>query len=185
MKNNPQINNFLDIGIKRFADRGIDGIKIDEICEEAGVAKSSFYHYFDSKKGFVEKLFDYWYFLTTEGVYDQVKHIDDGMERFLALKDLIYANIEIEQCHLQIKLFALSNEKARAVVEKVQQKRLEILFELFKMTGLTDEEAARSSRKMMLMYYGRVALTHGYTGSIEDIDISTEEMISFLGLKNS
>ena len=57
MKNTPQINNFLNIGIKRFADRGIDGIRIDEICDEVGVAKSSFYHYFGNKEGFIDQLF--------------------------------------------------------------------------------------------------------------------------------
>ena len=30
MKNNPQIKRFYDIGLRRFAERGIEGIKIQE-----------------------------------------------------------------------------------------------------------------------------------------------------------
>ena len=92
MKNNPQINNFLDVGIKRFARRGIDGIKVDEICEDVGVAKSSFYHYFGSKKKYVEKLFDYWYDITHGNVSESVSQISNASERFLTLKKMIDAN---------------------------------------------------------------------------------------------
>ena len=104
MKNNPQKTNFLDAGIRRFAERGIDGIKIDELCEEIGISKSSFYHYFESKKGFVEKLFDYWYEITHGNVSEQVNKIDDATERFLMLKKMIDANEEVEYCFLQMKL---------------------------------------------------------------------------------
>ena len=121
MKNNPRINNFLDIGIKRFADRGIDGIKVDEICEDVGVSKSSFYHYFGNKKGFIDRLFDYWYEITHGNTTESVKDIDNPRERFLALKNIIDKNEEVEYCYLQMKLFALQNEKAREIVEK--QKR--------------------------------------------------------------
>ena len=112
MKNNPQINNFLDAGIRRFSERGIDGIKVDEICDEVGVAKSSFYHYFGSKKKFVERLFDYWYDITHGDVSESVSQIDDATERFLTLKKMIDANEEVEYCFLQMKLYAATNAKA-------------------------------------------------------------------------
>lgn len=183
MKNNPLIHNFLDVGIKRFADRGIDGIKINDICKEVGVAKSSFYHYFGNKKGFIDELFEYWYVITTDGVYEKIKHIDDAVERFLALKELIDNNVEIEYCYLQLNLLALTNEKAREVVDRAKQKRFDVLLEIFKMAGLSDEEAAISTKKMILLYFGYVALNHGYTSSSDYIDIANEHFLKFLGLK--
>ena len=183
MKNNPQINNFLDVGIKRFADRGIDGIRIDEMCDEVGVAKTSFYHYFGSKNSFVEKLFDYWYDISTGGIYDQIKHIDDALLRFTALKKLIDSNKDAEYCYLQLKLYASNNEYARKIVDNAKKKRFEILFEIFKMAGQSDEEATSNVRKMILTFFGRLALTHGYTGNTIDIDIPQEELMQFLGLK--
>jgi AcrR family transcriptional regulator len=185
MTKNPRITQFFDLGIKRFADRGIDGIKVDEICKEVGVAKTSFYHYFGNKKGFIEQLFDYWYDQTTGEVYNQIKHIDNAIDRFLALKERIDANEEIEYFYLQMKLFALSNTKAKQVAEKARKKRFDVLFEIFKMHGQSNEEATLNTRKMILMYFGRVALTHGYTGSTQDIDITTEEFLLFLGLKTN
>ena len=183
MKNNPQINNFLNAGIKRFAERGIDGIKIDEICADVGVAKSSFYHYFGGKKGFVEKLFDYWYEITHGNVSEYVSHIDNAKERFLALKKMIDANVEVEYCYLQMKLYAASNKKAKEVIEKANTTRHDVLFTIFKMAGQSDEVAEYNTKKMILLYYGRVALTHGYSGATEDIDIANDHFLEFLGLE--
>ena len=185
MKNTPQINNFLNIGIKRFADRGIDGIRIDEICDEVGVAKSSFYHYFGNKEGFIDQLFEYWYIITTDSVYDKIKHIDDAVERFSALKELIDSNVEVEYCFLQMKLFALTNEKAREVVDRAKQKRFDVLFEIFKMAGQSDEEAAINSKMMILLYFGHVALNHGYSSSTSRVNITNEHILKFLGLEKS
>ena len=183
MKNNPQINNFLDAGIRRFALRGIDGIKVDEICDEVGVAKSSFYHYFGSKKKFVEKLFDYWFVITHGDVSESVSHIDDATERFLALKKMIDANEEVEYCFLQMKLYAATNAKAREIIEKANKTRFDVLYTIFKMAGQNSEEARCSAKKMTMLYYGKVALKHGYRGSSEEIDIEDDHYLEFLGLK--
>ena len=185
MKRKPQINNFLDLGINRFAERGIAGIKIDEICKEVGVAKSSFYHYFGNKEGYIDQLFDYWYEITHENVAHKVSHINNAKERFLTLKKLIDANVEVEYCFLQMKLFAATNAKAREIVEKAKKVRFEVLFTIFKMAGQSDKKAEYNSQKMILIYYGKVALMHGYTGSTKDIDIANDHFLEFLGLEKS
>ena len=183
MINNPQINNFLNAGIKRFAERGIDGIKVDEICDEVGVAKSSFYHYFGGKNGFVEKLFDYWYDITHGEVSESLSNIDDATERFLALKKMIDANEEVEFCFLQIKLYAATNAKAKEIIERTNKTRFDVLYAIFNMAGQSDEEARCSAKKMTMLYYGKVALKHGYSGPNEDFDITKEQYLEFLGLK--
>lgn len=182
MKNNPQINNFLNIGIKRFADRGIDGIKIDEICDEVGVAKSSFYHYFGNKKGFINKLFDYWYEVTHTATIEELKKIDNARGRFLKLKEILDSNMEIEYCFLQLKLFALTNDKAREVIERASQTRHETVCDIFKMAGQSDEDANNNTRLWTMIFYGRVALMHGYAGSVDEIDIVNERFIKILDL---
>lgn len=182
MKNNPQIKRFYTIGLKRFAERGIDGIKIQEICEEVEVSKSSFYHYFGSKKGFVEMLFDHWFQITHEDVSKSIDHIDDASERFLALKKLIDANEEVEYCFLQMKLYATTNTKAREVIEKAHKVRFDVLFTIFKMAGQSDDMAENNTKKMILLYYGRVALKHGYSSSSEDIEIDDDHFLQFFDL---
>ena len=182
MKNNPQIKRFYAIGLRRFAERGIDGIKIQEICEEGKISKSSFYHYFGSKKGFIEMLFDHWFQITHGDVSKAVDHIDDASERFLALKKIIDANEEVEYCFLQMKLYATTNTKAREIIEKAHKVRFDVLFTIFKMAGQSDDMAEDNAKKMILLYYGRVALKHGYSSSSEDIEIDDEHYLKFFDL---
>ena len=183
MKDNPQINRFYTIGIRRFANRGIDGIKIQEICDELKISKSSFYHYFGSKNGFVEMLFDYWFKITHEDVSKAVDHIDDPSERFLVLKRIIDANEEVEYCFLQMKLYATTNIKAREIIRKAHKVRFGVLFKIFKMSGQSDAMAEENAKKMILLYYGRVALKHGYSSSSEDLDIDDDHFLKFFDLE--
>ena len=183
MKNNPQIKKFYAIGLRRFAERGIDGIKIQEICEEARISKSSFYHYFGSKQQFIEMLFDYWLEITHGDVSKSVNHIADATERFLALKKIIDANEDLEYCFLQMKLYATINTKAREIIEKAHKIRFKVLFKIFKMAGQSDDMAQYNTKKMILLYYGRVALKHGYSSSSEDIDIDDDHYLKMFNLK--
>ena len=45
-----------DAGLRLFLVHGIDGVTIDDITSEAGVAKGSFYRYFDDKAALVDAL---------------------------------------------------------------------------------------------------------------------------------
>ena len=182
MKNNPKKKRFYTIGLRRFAERGIDGINIQEICKEVGVAKSSFYHYFVSKKGFVEMLFDHWFQITHGDVSKAVDHIDDASERFLVLKKIIDANEEVEYCFLQMKLYATTNSKAREIIEKAHKVRFDVLFTIFKMAGQSDDTAEDNAKKMILLYYGRIALKHGYSSASEDIEIDDDHYLKFFDL---
>jgi AcrR family transcriptional regulator len=38
--------------------RGFAGLTVDDVCEEAGVSKGTFYGYFDSKRGLLIRLLD-------------------------------------------------------------------------------------------------------------------------------
>lgn len=47
----------LDAGLVLFLRRGVESVTIDEIVDEAGVAKGGFYRYFDDKSALVAALF--------------------------------------------------------------------------------------------------------------------------------
>lgn len=55
-------NHIIDVANKRFATSGITAVKVDDICEEMGISKKTFYKYFQSKEHLVvilvEKIFN-------------------------------------------------------------------------------------------------------------------------------
>lgn len=44
------------IALKLFAQKGYEGVGVQEICDEAGITKPTLYHYFKSKRGLLESL---------------------------------------------------------------------------------------------------------------------------------
>lgn len=44
------ISRLLDVAKKEFADKGLDGARIDEIARRAGITKQLIYHYYGSKE---------------------------------------------------------------------------------------------------------------------------------------
>ena len=183
MVDNKQIERFLAEGIRRFSEKGIEGIRVNKICREVGVAKSSFYHYFGNKQGYLKQLFDHWYEISRGSIHEKIKHINDGAARFKALKQIIDSNEEEEYFYLQLKLYASTNKLAQKVVDKAKQKRYDVLYEIFTMAGQAHEEAVCNVKKMILFYFGRLALTHGYAGDTSDFDIREEELMRVLGLE--
>ena len=45
-----------EAALRLFLERGLDGVTIDDITQACGVAKGTFYRYFDDKAALVESL---------------------------------------------------------------------------------------------------------------------------------
>lgn len=43
-------NNILEIALPMIKQKGFDNVSVDEICMAAGIAKGTFYHYFETKE---------------------------------------------------------------------------------------------------------------------------------------
>ena len=73
---------------KLFYDQGYDDTTVDEIVEESGTSKGSFYHYFDGKDALLSSLS----FLFDEK-YEELKETLQGDDS--AIDQFIYLNQEL------------------------------------------------------------------------------------------
>ncbi|WP_066685199.1 TetR/AcrR family transcriptional regulator [Christensenella intestinihominis] len=55
-----------EIGLKLFQERGFENVTINEICEQSGVNKHTFYYYFKSKDELLKDYYEVPYDLSTE-----------------------------------------------------------------------------------------------------------------------
>src|SRR5580700_10504052 len=79
---------FLDSALHVIRSKGYSATRIEDICEDAGLTKGSFFHHFDSKEGLALAAADYW----TEGsgaLFASAPYRDhaDPLERLLAYVD--------------------------------------------------------------------------------------------------
>ncbi len=77
-----------EVAMELFRDRGYDSVTVDEICEEAGVAKSTFYNLFKSKNQIVLEEFltiDDFYKESLKKIQKKKKSNTDKLHEFLSL----------------------------------------------------------------------------------------------------
>ncbi len=53
--------NILEKSLHLFSLRGYDAVGVQEICNECSITKPTLYHYFGSKMGLMEAIFDFFY----------------------------------------------------------------------------------------------------------------------------
>jgi TetR/AcrR family transcriptional regulator len=53
--------NILDKALQLFSLRGFDAVGVQEICNECAITKPTLYHYFGSKKGLLDAIFEFYY----------------------------------------------------------------------------------------------------------------------------
>ncbi len=83
----------VDAAWKLFYEQGYDATTVDEIIEESGTSKGSFYHYFDGKDallGSLAYIFDEKY----EELEPQLTQYDSCYEKLLFLNEELFAMIE-------------------------------------------------------------------------------------------
>jgi len=179
---NPKIHKWLDIGKRRFAEDGIKGIHIDEMSAEMGVAKTSFYFFFNSKEEFLNQLFAYWVVVGTDNLTAMVNQIEDPAKRFFALGKMIENNYENEFFYFQLKLYAKNNEHARPFLKEADDKRKKFSRKLFNDAGQSAKEVERNRSMMRVFFMGRMALMMGYDADPSYPEYSKDELLEMFGL---
>jgi|GEM_PF-5093914 len=183
MLRNPKVVNWLELGKKRFADAGIVGINIPEMSKEMGVAKSSFYFFFNSKEEYLNQLFAFWEMEGTDRLMAMVNHITDPAKRFFALGKMIEGNLENEFFYFQLKLYAGNHDHAKKFVESVDQKRKIFGTSIFKDAGQSDEDAEFHRTYMKVFFLGRIALMMGHDTDPYYPNFTKEEILKLFGFK--
>ena len=79
---------FLDAALHVIRAKGYSATRIEDICEEAGLTKGSFFHHFSSKEEMAIAAADYWSEITSALFATATYHAPaDPLERLLAYVD--------------------------------------------------------------------------------------------------
>ena len=181
---NPKIQKWLDIGKRRFSQDGIGGININEMSEEMGVAKTSFYFFFNNKEEYLNQLFAYWVNIGTTNIISMVNQISDPGKRLLALGKMIEENQENEFFYFQLKQYCKKNTHGRPFLHEADEQRVKFSTKIFKDAGQSDEQAEQSRRMMKVLFVGTLALKSGYDADPLYPEIQKDELLKMFGLND-
>ena len=117
--------NWLQLALNTLESEGVDGLKVERICNLAGKTRGSFYHHFEDHNTFVIALLEYWQADSTARIIKTVAQISNPNEQRIALaRQVVDLSTASENA---IRGWAGTDERARKVLARVDGARLEFL----------------------------------------------------------
>jgi AcrR family transcriptional regulator len=76
---------WLDVGLARFGEQGLAGLKVEAMARTLGSSKAGFYWYFKSRAAFEQALFEHWRTIETKRIIAVAELAGDPTHKLLAL----------------------------------------------------------------------------------------------------
>ena len=152
---------WLEQGLMTLAEKGVDALTIDAMCQLLSVTKGSFYHHFQNRDAFLEAILSYWEDKFTKQF---IEFSQEGLSTQEKIERLHQRVIESYGTYeVNIRAWAQLDLLARKFQERVDQQRLNFLYELQK-EMLSDEKVARTMAQL------QYATLIGSTGIIPHLE---------------
>ena len=119
----------LDAGLNLLAEHSIQQLTIDALCKKLHVTKGSFYHHFNGREDYLERMLEHWVTDWTLGSMQQADTAASAAERFDAIVDS--SNNLPHGPETSIRAWAQRDALALRFLERVDAMRMDYLFNIF------------------------------------------------------
>jgi len=130
----------------KLTTSGIGEVSIDRLAEGLGITRGSFYHHFGDRSELMQAVLVYWADHWTRMVRQSIEDLRlDPATNLLALMRAIRSNGAAD-FDAPIRAWALHDPMARAVVQQVDEERLDFILEQFHALGFAGVDAENRAR---------------------------------------
>jgi AcrR family transcriptional regulator len=152
---------WIDAGIELLTEAGIGAVSVEQLASRLGVTRGSFYHHFADREDLLRAMLDYWARRWTYEVRDQIAALGlDASTTLFGLMKAIRSNRAADY-DAPFRAWALHDPLARAVVEEVDQARLDQIQGLFAELGFTGLDLENRARLFLYFEMGAPAMFAG------------------------
>lgn len=131
---------WLAAALNVLAEQGQAKLRIDKLASNLGVTKGSFYHHFEAREDFVQKLLDFWSQKYTDRVIEEISSLDvSPQERVLEMMRLIVRG-RLDRYDIAFRSWAAQEPSVAEVVRKVDEARHVFCRSLFAEMGFEGPE---------------------------------------------
>jgi AcrR family transcriptional regulator len=136
---------WVDAALDALAERGIDAVAVEPLARRLRVTKGSFYWHFRDRDALLEAMLRRWEEVATTAIRDEVE--SGGGTPEAKLRALFAVAVRSARMDLEtaLRLWARRDGRVRRAVERVDERRMRYLVELFEALGLEPEEARARS----------------------------------------
>jgi AcrR family transcriptional regulator len=152
---------WIEAGLAAIADRGVEGVRVEVLAKHLGVTKGGFYRRFRDRAALLDGILQNWSTGRIAAIEQQTS-LDGGTarDRLRALIRLYseHMNTAGMAIELAIRQWARSDQAAAAAVARVDAAQLKNVGQLYRATGLSDEQADAQAFLFYCFIFGQSLL---------------------------
>jgi AcrR family transcriptional regulator len=145
---------WLQKGIERFSQNGIEGLVIERMSIELGCSKSSFYWYFKNRGEFVRRVVERWMEQATDQVMQYTKAQGTIEQQINQLLVQMFSVTRKGDFLFYLRKLSAEDPDYQEIIDRMEYERIHFGQELLEKAGLTPKRAEQKSRILYHYYLG-------------------------------
>jgi len=166
---------WLSAGMALLVARGPDSISVEQLCQQVGLTKGSFYHHFKDHPQFVDELVADW---QQQNLHQPINESTNGSgQARLSTLTALSAALDPEQ-EIAVRRLASRNDKVRAVLALVDEARMDYLATLYREAGLKPRQAADAAKIQYAGFVGAQSLwPHEFGAQVQKLGKIVDKLL--------
>ncbi|TPN83101.1 TetR/AcrR family transcriptional regulator [Mesorhizobium sp. CU2] len=151
---------WIDIALQTLIAEGIESVRILPLGQKLGVARSSFYWYFESRQDLLEQLLNHWHDTNTNAIVERAMR---------PAETIIKGVMNVFECWADERLFdprldfavrewARRSDDVRRMIDRADDERLSAIRDMYRRHGYDEEDAFIRARVLYYMQIGYYVL---------------------------
>ncbi len=163
---------WLALALDVLAVEGITGVKIERLAKKLGITKSGFYWHFKNRDDLLAQMLEYWrreFTTIVSGFVQEHRHHQPADQQLLWIMTTIYEK-GLYRYEIPLRAWAMQDEKAREVLQEIDDERYMMALPLFKELGYKGKQLVMVCQVFLCyqawmdsIHYTDEKLSHGET----------------------
>ena len=143
---------WLDTALEVLETEGVDGVRVEKLARQLGIAKSGFYWHFKDRQELLQEMLNYWAHEYTAVITENPELNQGNPKQRLEKVMRMIQEYELNRLEIVIRVWAQSDPMAARVMNKAYKMRHNYIANLFKEMGFRDDEVEMRTQ-LLLGYY--------------------------------
>ncbi|GAA3676104.1 TetR family transcriptional regulator [Lentzea atacamensis] len=159
-------DDWTEIALRALAEGGLPAVAIEPLAARAGATKGSVYHHFPNREALLKATVERWEREHTEKVIELVEAEKSPRDKLRTLFETVLDRTRKGSVEMALQAGA-GNEVIGPVLQRVTERRLGYLTELFEQLGFDAEHARKRALIAFSLYLGQVQMFATLPGLVE------------------
>jgi len=145
---------WLDVGLERFGEQALAGLKVEAMARTLGSSKAGFYWYFKSRAAFEQALFEHWRAIETKRIIAVAEAAVDPARKLRALFTEVIHLRGGGDFLFHLRRLARKRRSLARLLEQTETERLEYVAGILEALGKDRKSAHAAAEVIYHLYLG-------------------------------